>query len=412
MKNREIPLPSLGVDLLSDQTQMRRGSVRVAENVDINVSGTFKRRDGFTTVVAGEGFHSAYTDARGTLVGRGNSLFAIDEALAPSFLLDMAAPGPWDFTVYNGHTYVASRQALVFFPADGSAPRRVGVTPPVALPSLAAHTAGNLTAGTYAVAVSRLDDRGEESPTVALGTIELTAGLRLEGLAVEVGSKYRVYITPPNGDVLYLAAEFDAVFTQYVVADMPDGAPRTSQNLRAMPAGDFVRGHAGRLYVARDDTLYFSEPLRPHLTDARSGFIQFVGDIRFVEPVEGGLYIGDDRGVWWLDGMDPSKSSLRRVSKPLAVRRSSLVVSSVHMAGQGDQPVADVAVWLSTEGYMIGRPDGGVTPLHPDRVALAADLEGRSVFVIRDGVKQIVTLIAATKEATQAFGVALDSTLH
>jgi hypothetical protein len=68
----------------------------------------------------------------------------------------------------------------------------------------------------------------------------------------------------------------------------------------------------------------------------------------------------------------------------------------------------DVAVWLSTEGYMLGRPSGDVVSLHPDRVRVAAGLEGRSRFLVRNGVKQIITLVAAT--TTTGNGVAIDTT--
>ncbi len=409
MKTPVIPLPSMGVDLLSDLTAMKRGTVRVAENVDINVSGTFKRRDGFTTVVPGTDFHSTYADDRGVLVGKGTALFAMDEEYEASFLADMGE-GPYDFTVFNGHTYVVSRSAFKWLPSDGAPIRDVGVRLDQ-IPTLEAHATGSFAPGEYAVSISKVDARGEESGAKFLGVVTITNGLRLTNLATG-GYRYRVYVTPQNGDVMYLAAEFDAVFSQYIVASVQDGQPRTTQHLAPMPPGDFVRGHGGRLYVAKDDTLYFSEPLRPHLTDPRHGFIQFVGQVRFFEPVADGIFVGDDRGIWWLPGMDPTKFELRKVSAIRAVRRSSVLVPDSNLPGDVRSQEYDAAVWLSTAGYAVGRPGGSVTHLHPDKVALAADLEGRSVYLVRDGVKQVVTLIAATKEATQAFGVALDSTLQ
>ena len=271
--------------------------------------------------------------------------------------------------------------------------------------------AGTLTPGRYMAAISMLDERGEESPAVPLGQVDVTAGLLLTGLEVVPGSRWRLYLTPPDGDVLYLAEEFDAVFTQYAVTVYPGGAPCETLHLAPMPGGRFVRGYSGRLFVAAGDTLWFSEPLRPHLTAPRHNFIRFVGDIRFIEFVAGGAYVGDDRGVWWLAGEDPTQYRLQPASDAVAVARSSALVPSHHLGVMGSRAAADCAVWLSADGYMVGSPGGQVTALHSDRIRLAPQIAGRSIFLVRDGIKQIVTLTASPGPAS-VFGGAIDTATH
>lgn len=413
MRNVAIPLPQLGIDLLTDETSLPKGAVREAINVDLKKSGAFARRPGFSTRVAGDGFTGIFADERGVLVGRGTKVYALDaDTYTPTMLCDLGREAPVDFTKYNGHVYFTNPGSSWWVPSDSAAARPVGVALPDRLPTVADHTAGALLPGEYSVALSIVDERGEESQSCLLGTLMLTAGVMLSGLEQAPGRKYRVYLTPPGGDVLYLAAEFDAVFEQYAVTVLPAGAVRTSQYLRPMPAGDFIRGHAGRLYVASEDTIFYSEPLRPHLCDPRHNFIKFVGKVRFMEPLPDGMYVGDDRGTWWLAGDDPTKYQLVRAHESLAIRRSSVLIPGRHLPSESMSADKNVVVWLSTMGYMAGREGGVVVPLNPERVAVAADLEGRSVFLLRDGMKQIITLTAAPTSAIRTFGVALDTSLQ
>lgn len=413
VKPVRIPLPTLGVDLLSDETGLMEGAVRSADNVDIRRDGGFKRRAGYEVKVAGADFHSLYHSGRGTLVARGQRVYALDtETFAPSLLCEMGSDSPVDFTEANGHLYFINRGSFWWVPNDEASPRRVGVPLPDAMPDASASPNGALAAGTYVVALSRVDDRGEESQTKLLGRIALPngGGILLTGVQVDLTCSYRVYLSPPDGDALYLSEEFSGGFAQYVVTRPPDGAIRTSQHLKPLPAGSFVRGHGGRLYVAASDTLWFSEPLRPHLHNPQHNFIKFTGEIKFVEAVEAGLYVGDERGVWLLPGKDPAQFQMRLVSSARPVARSSVKLSGAHFDQKVTQSDLDVAVWLSTEGYILGRGTGDVVSLHPERVRVAAGLEGRSRFVVRDGVKQIITLAAAT--TTSGFGVATDTSMQ
>ena len=409
----KIPLPKLGVDQLSAPTSGKAGVVRAAVNVDISDQGVFSRRDGYTTVVAGGSFHSVYADPRGLLVGRGTGVYLVDEtSYTGTTLCDMGVEAQVDFSDYNGNLYICGPQALYWLPAGSNEARRVGVALPDTLPTIASYGSGQLLDSTYSVALSWVDDRGEESPTVLLGTILLVGGVLLTGLELRAGYRYRVYMSHANGEELYLAAEFDATFTQYTVMERPEGAVRSTQHLAPMPPGQFVRGDKGRLYVAAGDTLWFSEPLRPHLTDPRHSFIQFSGDIRFMEIVNFGMYVGDDRGVWWLAGTDPAKFELQSVSDALPIRRSSITILTSNLGEPFSKSENNDALWLSTHGYMVGSVRGEVSPLHPERVRLAADLEGKSVFMTRKGVKQVITLTAAAPSEIPTFGIATDDLLQ
>lgn len=403
-----IPLPNLGIDQLTDETQFRAGTVRSAVNVDIDKAGVFKRRDGYTVMQADSDYGAVFTYGSTLLVQKGSQLCAFDPVTyTPTVLADMGSSAPVDSTIYNGQLYICGPRAIWRLPAERAPAQTVGVKLPDALPLAAPANAGTLSPGDYSVAVSVVDSFGEESPAQLLGSITLQSGLQLVDLAVMPGHKWRVYLSPVNGDVLYLAEEFDAVFSQYAVTVAPTGAPCQTLHLTPMPPGNFVRGYKGRLYVAAGSVLYFSEALRPHLTAPRHNFIQFVGDIRFIEALDTGLYIADDRGVWWLSGDDPAQARLVNVSQTTVVSRSSVRMATSDMPAALRSSENDAALWLSTHGYMVGTNSGNVVPLHPERIRLAEGLVGRTVFMLRDGIKQVITLTASS--AAPVYGAALDT---
>ena len=407
-----IPLPRLGIDLLSDETQMPAGTVRAAINVDIDKRGQFARRQGAALATAGNGYDDLHPWGSALLARKGASLISIDpDTLAETLLCDLGGDGRIDYADYNGNLYVAAPNGLWLLRAGASAAQPAGVRLPDLLPALSPANAGALTPGRYMAAISLLDEHGEESPAVPLGSLDVTAGLLLTDLEVAPGSRWRLYLTTPDGDVLYLAEEFDAVFSQYAVTAYPNGAPCQTLHLAPMPSGQFVRGEGGRLFVAAGDTLWFSEPLRPHLTAPRHNFIRFVGKIRFIEFVAGGAYVGDDRGVWWLAGEDPTQFNQQHASDAVAVARSSVLVPMHRLGVMDSRAAADCAVWLSADGYMVGAPGGQVTALHPDRIRLAPHIAGQSVFLLRDGIQQIVTLTASAGPAS-VFGGAIDTATH
>jgi hypothetical protein len=411
-QTKPYPLPIAGVDTLSSETALVKGAVRSAVNVDIGRAGRFKRRAGYTRRVAHPGLHSLFYAAQKgwTLVARDAELYRLDTDtydLTP--LAPLSSPDKLEYTEYNGNLYFANKTTLGWVPSDSSMARPVGVPVPLA-PTLSP-APGGLLPGRYGVAITVVDDRGEEGGATELQIIDLPegGGIRLSHLPQRLGWAISVYITSADGDVLRWAAQLPAVFPSYVVAETAQGGELDTQFLTPLPPGDIVRWHNGRLFTAKDGALRFSEALRPHLHDPAHGVIPFSGRITFVESVGDGLYVGDSRGVWFLSGTDPTKFEQRRVSTCRAVARSSIMVPPEHFPPKQVPAEAPVAVWLGTSGYVVGMPGGTTVELQPDRLRVPSGLTGRSVFLLREGRKQIVTPVNSTSTAT--FGTAVDSVI-
>lgn len=411
-KTVKYPLPATGVDQLSAETALAPGAVRSAVNVDIDRAGRTKRRAGYTRRVAHPGMHSLFYAAQKgwTLVAQDSALYQLDiNTYSRTPLATLSSPDKLEYTEYNGNLYFTNKTTIGWVPSNSTMARPVGVPVPTT-PTLSP-AAGGLTPGKYGVAITFVDDRGEEGGATELQVIDLPdgGGIRLANLPQQLGWAIFVYITSADGDVLRWAAELPAVFPTYVVAETAQGGELDTQFLIPLPPGDIVRWHNGRLFTAKNGALRFSEALRPHLHNPAHNVIPFSGHISFVESVLGGMYVGDSRGVWFLSGADPTKFEQRLVSTCRAVARSSIMVPPEHFPEKKVPASTPVAVWLSTSGYVVGMPDGTTVELQPDRVKVPSGLSGRSAFLMREGRKQVVTPVNST--STAAFGIAVDSVI-
>ena len=398
-----IPLPVLGIDMLSDETQMPAGTVRAAVNVDIDRAGQPRRRQGRSLAISGTDIGSLRKWGGALIAVSGTQVVSIDPAtLAVTPLYTLQAHGDADYTEYNGDLYLATAYELLRLRAGVVAP--AGVRLPAALPDVGPHSAGSLTPGQYTVAVSVVDAGGEESPAKIIGRVHTGAGLMLTG--IPAGHTWRVYLSPPDGDALYLSEEFTSFMPQHVLGGYPLGAPCQTLHLQPMPGGHLVRAWGGRMFVARGDTLWYSEPLLPHLVAPRRGFIPFVGRIRLLEFVDGGAFVGDERGVWWLGGSDPTQYTTQLASEAVPVAMSGITAAAHELGVAGG--TSKTALWLSSHGYMLGAPGGQVTALNADRIRLAPEISGRTALITRDGTTQVITLTAAPGPAS-VFGLAIDT---
>lgn len=411
-QNKPYPLPIAGVDVLSNETSLVDGTVRTAINVDIDRAGHFNRRDGYIRRLALDGMHSLYYAAqRGwTVVAKDAELFKLDvNSYALSSLFALGSPDKLNYVEYNGNLYFTNKTTLGWLPSNSSAVRAVGIPIPT-VPTLS-EALGGLLPGKYAVAITFVDDRGEEGGATEVQMIDLPngGGIRLSNLQIKNGWRINAYITPADGDILRASASFPAIFPEYTVAEEAEGAVLDTQYLIPMPPGDFITWHAGRLYTAKNGAVRFSQALRPHVHNPATDIIPFSGHISFLAAVVDGIYVGDSRGVWFLSGSDPTKFEQRLVTKNRAVTNSALVVSPENFPPKIVTSETPVAVWLSTVGYVVGMPNGVTVELQSDRVEVPSGLAGRSAFLLRDGRKQIVTPVNSS--TTAANGIAVDSTI-
>lgn len=407
-KTMKFPLPQGGVDMLSEETSLLKGCVRSAVNVDIGRQGDFRRRAGRSLLVAGDGFHSLYHfRARDSLVvARGAQLFRLFNDGMLRKIFDLNSPDVLSYCEHNGALYFVSKTTTGWLPADSGAVRRMNTDVPPGFSAMEA--AGSLHAGAYRVTLSFVDEFGQESGTCDVQQVRTTTGgLRLVGLPVDPTRQIRIYLSDCDSEILREHETIPAAYSTYVLGGVATGGECRRLHLRAMPPGQLIAAMAGRVYVASGSTLYFSRAYEPTLLNPTEDFVQFSGEIRLLITTGTGVFVGDDRGVWFLQGTDPTQFRQLHASPARAVRGSGVVLDAHHVKHRQVAQSAPVALWLSTAGYMAGLEDGRAVALNEDRIALPEGLTGRTTLVLRNGMKQVIT--AVNSPITAAPGAATDS---
>ena len=395
----DIPLlPMAGINNVAEDAALQRGGdapklyVRDAVNVDITETGLPQLRSGVrpvtTTAYRNLWQSPLHGDVFGTL---GDQWVRIDPASWTHEALATIGEGDVSHEVLNNRVVVSGPAGLFVF--DGSSAQRLTFDS-AAPPMVAALGGGSLAAGTYGAAVAWL--RGDlESQTSEATFVEVGEGglLRVAfPLCMDPSvTGVRLYLTRQNGGELARAGDYPANADPVDVPLLPElGRPAQFRHLSPMPAGAFLRYWRGRLLTARLNVLRWSEAMGYHLHDERHGFLQMPQRITFIEPVEGGIWIGQVDHVAFLEGATPEGFSVRRLASRAPVPRSSirLPAEAVGAAAEGGR---EVAVWLAENGYVLGTASGTMLELQAGTLKGITSLYGSSVLAGR----RIITAVSS-----------------
>lgn len=395
----EIPLlPMAGINNVAEDAALQRGGdapqlyVRDAVNVDITESGLPQLRSGVRPVTTAA-YRSLWQsplhgDVFGTL---GNQWVRVDPDNWTHEALATIGEGDVSHEVLNNRVVVSGPAGLFVF--DGGSAQRLTFDSP-APPMVAALGGGSLAAGTYGAAVAWL--RGDlESQTSEATFVEAGEGglLRVAfPLCMDPSvTGVRLYLTRKDGGELARAGDYPANADPLDVPLLPElGRPAQFRHLSPMPAGAFLRYWRGRLLTARLNVLRWSEAMGYHLHDERHGFLQMPQRITFVEPVEGGIWIGQVDHVAFLEGATPEGFSVRRLASRAPVPRSSirLPAEAVGATAEGGR---EVAVWLAENGYVLGTASGTLIEVQAGTLKGITSLYGSSVLAGR----RIITSVSS-----------------
>ena len=255
---------------------------------------------------------------------------------------------------------------------------------------------GGLAAGRYLVRVAAMDGHGNEGGASDLVGIEVADGAALvvSVSGVDAGHVWgvSVYVSPVNADepTFVTALPVSEFPYTYLGARVTDGDPPTTALMTGPPAG--IKGlvsFRAFLLAWRDGVAFRSEAHEPHLFHAEA-IMQLPGVWRCVVALDGGLWIGTDRGLWWvLCGEDP-RGWVPVLKHPGAVLGGRAVPAGAVGSGQGENRVALLVV----DRYLYqGGPEGGLARLN-DAYRVPEGLASAEVVLHEDlsGLRQIVVL--------------------
>lgn len=390
-------LNNVGSPENTDQSYLKK-----AVNVDIDKTGNIVKRKGYTKVDSTP-YHSLwYSEQTNKCYGtRGNELISLNddysiEVIDPSF-----GPEKLSFEEVDGIVYFTSTNKNGIIEEDTY--RSWGI-PKVNLSPTLTRVIGTLPAGTYQASYTYVSTTGRESGSGVSSNITVPDG---SGISLSIPNIYggeiafaRVYCSTQNGETLYFSG-IALLGTTYTISDLMGLIkPLRTFNLDKAPLGHIVRYYRGRIYVASDNILYYSEPFQYEHFKLNSNYIEFPTRITEVMPVEDGIWIGSDR-LYYLSGESPSQfkrttKEYVRVVEGTATRISG---SYVHI---DNTPIGYKWLVCTDLGIFILFNQGMTLNTTAQNVSLERADSGTSLFLQDSGMNQYLSILKTNQQPNNA----------
>lgn len=374
-----------------DPAEMDPSDLVTALNVDITDSRRIRRRKGFGAAVVSGACHSFWSNGAQAYMVRAGELLQV----MPDFTVKVLRAG---LTISAPTVFDIVGERVFFSNGHENGVIEDGVARPwgLAVPSLpaAAKIPGSLRAGRYQYVTTVSDQYGQESGATRSGIIELTepSGLAFSsfGAVPDNAARINLYLSQPDGDVLYLADELHPAATLATVTAPIDGvAPLSTQFLSPPPAGARIVYSYGRMYVADGQRVYPSEPYAPELFDLRKHY-PTEALVTMLATVTGGLFVGTETEVGWINGVEPDKSEFIQKA-PHGVIPGTLAYGPTD--DFSDTAGGIVAYFATTDGVMRGLPGGQLENLTRARYQYPTAVRGAGVVRTTGGVAQYLAVL-------------------
>lgn len=370
--------------------------LRRALNVDMTAEGHPLRRQGYALHTAGYAHSLWSTDKLGLIFA------VIDGALMVGPEADEMAPVAF-VNKYSRMTYALAPSSVIYSNGqvigevtyDGT--QRQLTVPVAPEPTLSGPAAENPDGweDTRQVAITYVDYYGREGaasePALvgADGPFSVDIPMPLPSDVAEA----RVYVSQVSSEILYHAQTM-LITSPVTIYPQNVGTGQELETLNLFPPmpGQIVRYWNGRMYVARNQKVLFSEPLKPHLTRPSQGIYMFPEYVTLLEPTEDGVYVGTEKGVVFLAGNDPYQVTQEHVSPYAPVEGASSRLPGEKFG----LPIDEVPVWWGTDGVMVvGLPGGQLRQLTRDRLAVPKFGAGAVSLREYEGMSHVVSSLRA-----------------
>lgn len=183
----------------------------------------------------------------------------------------------------------------------------------------------------------------------------------------------RMAYTQVNGDFYYTnGVDFGIVRSQGVPIDwvaLPYVGQETNRVFDGPRAGNHLAFLGGRVFVAEDNILWWSEPFAFSWFDRTRNALQFYSDIRMVKAVAEGLFVSDNEYTYFISGTDPKEFTQSIVAPYPAVEWSDAIdYVEAQEIGLDNSGLGLCALWASLEGACLGTARGVFINLNKKKV--------------------------------------------
>lgn len=399
--------PIAGIDNVSNEDALQIGGdnprlfVKDAINVDISETGRISLRKS-ERLMTNKNYKNIWQsplhkDVFATLDRQLVKLNTSDWSF--DVLLDQINPEYICYEVLNNQILISTLTEIYVF--NGIKIEPLAIENPASPIMESRNDGGTLGAGDYVVAISYTRN-GKESGLSEyvkthlniIGKGDVLHGSLLVQLPYCLDASIttvNVYCSTRNGSELRKYGSYPITTTQ-VIIDRDDHLGRANQFniLTAMPSGKFMKYWQGRLLTADKNLLRFSQAMAYHLHDERHDFIMLPQRITFIQPVDGGIWIGQVDHVVFLSGPEPKEMTFIKKTAHSPIPFSAIEVDSDLIGGDISQGGGKTALWLSENGYVIGTNTGEIIELHSAKLQGISAKVGRSVSLGR----RLITLVS------------------
>ncbi len=205
-----------------------------------------------------------------------------------------------------------------------------------------------------------------------IADIKIPVEVRAEANYCEIGNDVYFCNGYEQGIIRECFTWEDWVQTDYV-------GPETTRNFSGPPMGGKMGFHAGRLFIAVDSHLFYSEPFNYGCYDLSRSFISLSGsEITAIVTLDRSLFISTNDAIYWLMGGTPEEWELRRllISPMVPGTAAWLPGELVNENVQGS-----CVIFTTTDhGICLFTEQGKVFFLTEDNIELPSSGKGYAVF--------------------------------
>ena len=377
-------MPCFGIDNTSEDAAMVQGGrepfvyVRDANNVNVTPAGKIEMVASGGMVTESK-FQSMWQSPlhKDIFAILGNEWVKVNTSdWSYNTLADIGSSDLYH-TVLNNLVVVAGKHGIYTY--DGQTCQRLTIDAPPP-PFLASAIADHTQTRSIAISWRRGDMESSLSRYVAMGVY---GDIALPMVTDPSVTSVNIYATNVGGTDMQLAGTVSSNATSYKIeADHALGMAAQFAHLSPMPTGKFLCYWNGRLITATANVIRFSEPLAYHLHDERHGFIQTSQRVTFLQPVSGGLWVGQTDHVIFIQGSTPDDMVIIPKNTAAPIPGSAIQIDAAEIgeiAEGGDKAV----VWLSAKGYVAGNSGGQLVEYQAKRINNISAASGTTVRLAR-----------------------------
>jgi hypothetical protein len=385
-----------GLRNTTDPERLEPKDLSIAINVDLDDTGKLSLRPGQSRVLAHEAVHSLWADADVCLFVAGDALMRLQPDLSATVLASGLEAGArvayWpvlDRVFWsNGH-----QSGCV----QAGRSRSWGL--PVAPLASAVVRDGALPPGRYQHAMTWKREDGQESGCGLAGQLDLATPGAVEWPALppcpDPDVTHRaLYLSRCNSETLYRVAVLPVSATSALYRGDGLGLvlPLATQFAGPAPLGQAIANYRGVMFVAAGDTLYHSDPHAPELFRMATGFMPIGSYVHVVAPVADGIFVGTEREIVFLAGMDPGSFTLRQVAPFGAIPGTLAYVDGAQFGAEG--VLGKVALFATAHGLCAGLDGGQLIPVSAPRYRIArAGVRGAVLWRESPGKNQLIVAL-------------------